>query len=279
MFELLQYEFMRNALIASILASLVCGIIGTFIVLRKIVFISDGIAHSAFGGVGLGYFLHISPTIMAIPFSIFSAISINLLLNKKAKIEEDSAIGIMLVFGMAIGILFIYLTPGYAPDLMIYLFGSIISIPNFDLFVMCILDVIIIATIFLFYREFVYMCFDEEFSNIVGIKTKTLNLLLLCLIALSIVVLMRVVGIILLVALLTIPTTISKNFFKNVKSIILLSIFLATMLTVSGLFFSYNLNLPSGATIVLTSIIALIVAKIYKFLIKPKINKNKIIER
>lgn len=265
MFEIFQYEFMRNALIAAILTGILCGIIGTFIVLRKIVFISDGIAHSAFGGVGIGYFLKIYPLIMAIPFSILSAFII-FLLSKKTNIEEDSAIGIILVLGMAVGILFIYLTPGYATDLMSYLFGSITLIPNSDLILMFVLDIIIILIVFKFYREFVFASFDEEFSKIVGIKTEHLYLLLLSLIALSVVVIMRVVGIILLIALLIIPVVISKNFAKNVKSIIFLSVFLGIIFSIIGLFFSYEFNLPSGATIVLIAIIGLIIIEIYKFL-------------
>ncbi|MFN3527707.1 MAG: metal ABC transporter permease [Candidatus Altarchaeaceae archaeon] len=263
MFEIFQYEFMRNAFIAAILIGILCGIIGTFIVLRKIVFIADGISHSAFGGVGIGYFLKISPIISAIPFSILSAIII-FILSKKTKIEENSAIGIMMVFGITVGILFMYLTPGYTTDLTVYLFGSIVLIPTNDLILMLALDLIIIFFTFLFYREIVFVSFDEEFSKIVGIKTDQINLLLLSLIALSVVVMMKAVGIILLIALLIIPSIISKNFAKNVKSIIFLSIFLGIIFSIIGLFISYEFNLPSGAVIVLVAIIGLIIGEILR---------------
>ena len=263
MIEILQYEFMRNALLAAILVSIACGIVGTFVVVKKIVFISGGITHAAFGGIGLGYFLGINPILTAIPFSLLSAISIGVI-SKRTKISEDSAIGILWAVGMAIGILFIGLTPGYAPDLFSYLFGSILTVPFSDIIIMIVLDIIIIVTVLFLYKEFQALSFDEEFSEITGVPTRALYLLLLCLVALSIIVLIRVVGVILVIALFTIPTTIARQFTNKLKKLIIYSILSATILTVAGLWFSYFFDLPSGAVIVLVLAFAFFVSALIK---------------
>ena len=259
MIEILQYEFMRNALIAAVLVSIACGIVGTYVVIKKIVFISGGISHAAFGGIGLGYLLGINPILVAIPFSILSAISIGLI-SKKTKVSEDTSIGILWSVGMALGIIFIGLSPGYAPNLFSYLFGSILTVPSFDLAMMLILDIIIIIIVISFHREFSAISFDEEFSEVVGIPTKRLYLLLLCLVALSVVVLIRVVGVILVIALLTIPAAISRQFTYEIKRLMLFSIFTGIILTVIGLWLSYVFDLASGATIVLTLGVAFVIS-------------------
>ncbi len=268
MIELLHYEFMRNAFLAAVLVGIACGIVGAFVVIKKIVFISGGITHAAFGGIGLGYLLNINPVLTAIPFSLLSAIAIGIL-SKKTKISEDSAIGILWSVGMALGILFISLSPGYAPDLFGYLFGSILTVPTSDIIMMLVLDIIIIVTVLLLYKELHALSFDEEFSMIVGVPTKTLYLVLLCLVALSIIVLIRVVGIILVIALLTIPATIAKQFASNLKKLIALSTINAVVLTVIGLWLSYVFDLPSGATIVLLlAFVFMVSTVIRKFLIQ-----------
>lgn len=270
MIELLHYEFMRNAFFTAVLVGIACGIVGAFVVIKKIVFISGGITHAAFGGIGLGYLLNINPILTAIPFSLLSAIAIGII-SKKTKISEDSAIGILWSVGMALGILFISLSPGYAPDLFSYLFGSILTVPMSDIIIMLVLDIIIIVTVLILYKELHALSFDEEFSMIVGVPTKILYLILLCLIALSIIVLIRVVGIILVIALLTIPATIAKQFTNNLKKLIALSIINAVVLTVIGLWLSYVFDLPSGATIVLLLVFVFMISTgIRKFLI-PKV--------
>lgn len=270
MIELLHYEFMRNAFFAAVLVGIACGIVGAFVVIKKIVFISGGITHAAFGGIGLGYLLNINPVLTAIPFSLFSAIAIGIL-SKKTKISEDSAIGIIWSVGMALGILFITLSPGYVPDLFGYLFGSILTVPTSDIIMMLVLDIIIIVTVLLLYKELQALCFDEEFSMIVGVPTKILYLILLCLVALSIIVLIRVVGIILVIALLTIPATIAKQFTSSLKKLIVLSTLTAVVSTIIGLWLSYIFDLPSGATIVLLlAFVFIITTGIRKFLI-PKV--------
>ena len=269
MFEVLQFDFMRNALLAAVLVSVACGIVGTFVVIKKIVFIGGGITHAAFGGIGLGYLLGINPVLTAIPFSLLSAIVLGSAVHK-VKVSEDSAISILWVFGMALGVLFIGLAPGYAPDLFSYLFGSILTVPLLDIIVMVVLDILIIVTVMLLYREFQAMSFDEEFSEIAGIHTRLLHILLLCLVALSVILLIRVVGIILVMALLTIPTSIARQFTNRLKRLILYSIFSAVVLTVVGLWLSYVFDLPSGATIVLVLAFVFFISASLKRLITKK---------
>jgi len=263
MIEILQYEFMQNAILAAILVSVACGIVGTYVVINRIVFISGGISHTAFGGIGLGYLIGIDPILTAIPFSILAAIGIGTI-SKETDVSEDTAIGILWTMGMALGIIFIGLSPGYAPDLFSYLFGSILTVPTFDLAIMVFLDLIILLTVLLFYREFSAISFDEEFAEIVGIPTKWLYILLLCMVALSVVVLIRVVGVILVIALLAIPAAISGQFTHKIKNIMLLSIVIGMILTVAGLWLSYILDLASGATIVMVLGVAFFVASVLK---------------
>ena len=248
--EIFQYEFMRNAIIAAVLVNITCGIVGTYVVIKKLVFISGGISHAAFGGIGLGYFLGINPIVAAVPFSLLSAITIGLI-SKRSKLSEDAAIGIIWAAGMAMGIIFINLTPGYAPDLFSYLFGNILTIPIMDLYIMLILDSIIILIIVLFFKEFYAVSFDEEFSTVIGIPNRIIYLVLLCMVALSVVILIRIVGIILVIALLTIPSSICRQFTYNIKKLIISSIVTGVILTIAGLWLSYLLNLASGATIII----------------------------
>lgn len=257
MIEALHYIFMQNALITAFLASIACGIIGVYIVVKKIVSISGGITHASFGGVGLGYYLGINPLYGLIPFCLATAIILGLL-NKRAKITEDTLTGILWALGMALGILFISKTPGYAPDLMTYLFGNILTVTKDDIYIMAILDLLIIAIVYVYYKQFMAMCFDEEFAAVAGIPVEKLYLLLLCLIALTIVLLIKVVGIILIIALLTMPATLSSHYTSNLRNMMLISIFFGIIFSIMGLFISYTFDIPSGATIimVMTSVYA-----------------------
>ncbi|MBW4257637.1 metal ABC transporter permease [Methanobacterium sp. YSL] len=247
---ILQYTFMQNAFLAAVLVSVACGLVGTYVVVKRIVFISGGISHAAFGGIGLGYFLGVNPILAAIPFSIASALLMGLT-SKKVKVSEDTAIGILWSLGMAIGIIFINLTPGYVPDLMSYLFGSILTVPTSDLVIMFILDIIIITLVYLLRREFQGISFDEEFSQVMGMHTTAIYLILLSLVALSVVVMIKVVGVILVIALLTIPAAIAKQYTYHLGRMMILSVILGMILTTGGLYISYLFNLASGATIVL----------------------------
>ncbi len=250
MMELLQYEFIRNAIMAGILASISCGIIGVYVVVKRIVFISGGIAHASFGGIGLGYYLGINPILGVLPFSIASALSMGWV-SKRSRLPEDTAIGILWAMGMSIGIILVSMTPGYAPDLMTYLFGNILTVPFSDIVLMLVLDAIIILVVYSFYKEFLALCFDEEFATVRGVHAERLYLVLLCLIALTVVVLIRVVGVILVIALLTIPAAMSRQFTSNLKKMMLLSILFGAVFSSGGIWLSYLFDVPSGATIVL----------------------------
>jgi zinc transport system permease protein len=252
MLELLEFEFVRNAIIAGVLASVACGVVGSYVVTNRIVFISGGISHTAFGGIGLGYLLGINPIWGAIAFTLASAVAIGLV-SKRTGLREDTTIGIMWAVGMALGVIFIGFTSGYTPDLFSYLFGNILTVPSSDVMLMVLLDFLILAAVALFYRQFLALSFDEEFASVTGIPTEGLRLLLLCLIALTVVVLIRIVGIILVIALLSVPAAIASQFTSNLKRIMLLSVLLGIVFTVAGLWLSYWLDLASGATIILVS--------------------------
>jgi zinc transport system permease protein len=250
MLEALQYEFMRNALMAGLLAAVACGIVGVYVVVKRIVFISGGIAHASFGGIGLGYFLGISPIIGALVFSVASGLAIGGI-TRRTRLPADTAIGILWAIGMALGVIFVYLTPGYAPDLMSYLFGNILTVPLSDILLMLVLDAVIIGIVVIFYKEYLILSFDEEYATAVGMPVERLYLLLLGMIALTVVVLIRVVGMILVIALLTFPAAMARQYTHNMKKMMLLSVIFGFLFTLGGLWLSYELKLPSGATIIL----------------------------
>ena len=250
LFEILQYGFIQNALVAGTVASIICGLVGVFIILKRITFISGGIAHTSFGGIGLGYLLNVNPIITAVFFSILSALGIGII-SKRSHLHEDTIIGVVWAMGMSLGVIFIGMSPGYAPDLMSYLFGNILAVTSWDLQMMIFLASIIFITIIAFYKELVVISFDEEYARAIGIPAEALYLLLLCLVALTIVLLIKVVGIIMVIALLTIPAATGSQFSKDLKKIIALSIAFGIFFVISGLFVSYHLDIASGATIVL----------------------------
>lgn len=257
--EALQYSFMRNALLAGVLVSIACGVIGTYVVIKRIVFISGGIAHAAYGGIGLGYFFNFNPVFGAIFFSLVSAFGMGMV-QRKTRQRADTIIGVMWAIGMAIGIIFIDKTQGYKADLMSYLFGSILTVPTSDLIIMLVLNLIIVSLVWLFYKELQAISFDETFAVIENVPVNTLYLILLAMIALTVVMLMRVVGLIMVIALLTIPAAISGLFVKDIKKMMALSSVLGVCFTTVGLFLSYFWNLTSGATIILVSGVAYLLA-------------------
>jgi len=261
--SIFQFEFMQYAFLGAMLASVACGVIGTYVVVKRIVFISGGIAHTAFGGIGLGYLLDINPVYTIAPFSVVGAMIIGIL-SRKTKISEDTAIGMLWAGGMALGILFIGLSPGYAPDLFSYLFGNILTIAKSDLMIMLALDIIILMSVACFYKLFLMICFDEEYAKSRGIFTLGYYLYLLALIALTIVILVRVVGIILVISMLTIPSAIARLFTNDLKIMMLISTAIAACLMCSGLMLSYFFDLPSGASIILLSILAYLAVYVLK---------------
>ncbi|MDP2718431.1 MAG: iron chelate uptake ABC transporter family permease subunit [Dehalococcoidia bacterium] len=250
MIEALQYEFMRNALVAGLLAAAVCGVVGVYVIVKKVVSISGSIAHASFGGIGLGYLLGINPIIGAVFFTLASALTMGLV-TRRTKLSEDTIIGILWAMGMALGVVFIGLSPGYAPDLLSYLFGNILTVPTSDLLLMLVLDVVIFVVVIALYKELLALAFDEEFSKAAGVPVEKLYLLLLGMIALTVVVLIRVVGIILVIALLTIPATLARQFTHDLRKMMLLAVLFGVIFTLGGLWLSYLLDMASGATIIL----------------------------
>jgi zinc transport system permease protein len=261
--ELFQYDFFLKAFIAAVFASISCGVIGSYIVSRRIVFISGGITHASFGGIGLAFFLGFNPLLGAVLFAVFSAVGIQFF-TKVAEIREDSSIAIWWSLGMALGIIFIFITPGYTPNLMSYLFGNILTVTISELWWMFALNIVIIAFFSLLFRKILYIAFDEEYAQAAGLPVNLFNYLLIVLIALTVVLNIRVVGIILILSLLTIPQATANLFTNNFKKLLILSSFFAFTGTVSGLFISFFLDIPSGAAIIFTLVIMFGVLKLVK---------------
>lgn len=263
MLDALQYGFMQNALLAGILVSIACGVIGTYVVIKRVVFISGGIAHTAYGGIGLGYYFGFSPTLGAVVFSLLAAFGMGAV-QRRTRQRADTVIGAMWAIGMAVGIIFIDLTPGYKADLMSYLFGSILAVPDSNLVLMGVLNVVIIGLVVLFYKELLAISFDEDFATVENVPVNLMYMILLSMIALTVVMLMRVVGLIMVIALLTLPAAISAMFVKQMKAMMLLSSGLGIVFTTVGLFLSYFYNLTSGATIILVAGTAYLLSLLWK---------------
>ena len=228
-----------------------------------IVFISGGIAHAAFGGIGLGYYLGINPVLGALLFSVGAALAMGTV-QRRTHERADTIVGMMWSIGMAVGIIFVDLTPGYAADLMSYLFGSILTVPWADLAIMLLLDIVIIALVAAFYKELLAISFDEGYATTASVRVDAIHLLLLCLVALTVVMLMRVVGLILVMALLTVPAAIAGQLTGDLKRMMLISVVLGVVFTIAGLWISYALDLTSGATIILTSAVGFAFAVLCK---------------
>ncbi len=252
MTDILQYEFMRHALLGAILVSIACGIIGSLVVVNRLVFLAGGVAHSAFGGIGLAFYFGIAPLIGTTIFAVISALLMGFItIGHRGR--SDTTIGVIWALGMAIGIIFLDLTPGYHPDLMSYLFGSILAIPTWDLWVAGGLDLVIIITLWLFYKEILALSYDEEFSIVMGVPVRALYILMLTLTALSVVILIRLVGLILVIALLSIPAFIAQRMVGSLGRMMVLASFLGAIFTLTGLFLSYAFNITSGATIIMVA--------------------------
>ena len=249
MAEIIRNSFMQYALLACLLASIGCGVIGTYVVVKRIGFLAGGIAHSVLAGMGIAIFLHTSPLAGAAISALVSGVLIGWI-NLHLRQHEDILIATFWSMGMAIGILFISRIPEYNIDLMSYLFGNILLVSERDLYLMLILDVVIIALVFLFYRQFLATSFDEEFARLRGINVEFFYILLLCTVALTVVLLIQVVGLILVLALLILPAAIAAQVAGSILRMMLLAVVLSVVITVSGLLISYTPDLPSGSTII-----------------------------
>ena len=262
-FELLEYTFFQNALLCTILIGVSCGLIGTYIVAKRMVFISGGITHASFGGLGLAYFLGLSPLLGAAVFALAAAFCI-LYLSDNKRFKEDSLIGIFWSAGMAIGVLFIYLTPGYAPNLLSYLFGNILTVTGEQVILSLLLCLVIIVFFAKFYRPLFYIAFDKEYSRTHFIALNGLEIGVTALIALCIVLCMKLAGIILVISYLTMPQAIAGMFHKNFTKQLVWATIISCVGSIIGLFASAALKLPSGATIVLCFLLIFLVCYLWK---------------
>ena len=276
--DILQYTFFQNALLGILLISVIGAIIGTYIVTRRMVFIAGGITHASFGGLGIGYFLGISPTLSAMVFAILSAFGVEWL-SKGKRVREDSAIAVFWALGMAIGIIFIFLTPGYTPGLTEFLFGNILTITHKDIFLYALFALVLTVFFLLFYKPILYTTFDSDFARTQGIRTNVINMCMTLFIAISVVLSIRLVGIMLLISLLTMPQMIAEMFCQRYKAMIGLSGIISVLCGSIGLVISTFINVPTGASIVCTLVAVYTVAKIRNKLLTEKRRREILTER
>jgi zinc transport system permease protein len=255
-----QYEFIIRGLLGAVFASVTAGLAGTYIVSRRMVFLSGGITHASFGGIGIGYFAGINPIIGAAIFGVLSALGVEYL-SVRQKIREDSAIGILWAFGMAVGIIFIYLTPGYSPNLMGYLFGSILTVTNADIIALGVMSVVLILYFVGFYRTILYISFDEAFARTYSSYVDIFKYITTSLIALTIVLNIRMAGVILVISLLTIPPNIAMLFTRVYYKIVIWAIIAGFAGTATGYVISFFAGIPVGATIIFTLVVLWVLAK------------------
>ena len=262
--EIFQYQFLAHAALACLLCGIACGIIGTYVVCRRLVFLSGGITHASFGGIGMAYYFGANPLLGALIFAILSAWGIEPFTSRK-QIREDSAIGLIWSLGMAIGIIFIYLTPGYAPNLMSFLFGNILSVTSTDIIWMAIVDAFILLIFATMYRPILYVAFDREYARSQNFPTRIVSYLMATLVAITIVISIRVVGIVLLISLLTIPAVIGNLISKSFNRILIYGSVIAALSAFAGLYISYKTNIPSGASTIFVLTLTLIAVKTTTF--------------
>ena len=259
--NIFEYDFLTNAFIASILSGITCGIVGSYIVTRRIVFLSSGITHASFGGLGIALYAGIDPLLGALTFASASSIGIEFA-SRRGSIREDSVVGIIWSMGMAIGALFMSLRPGYATDLTSYLFGNILLVTPQNIIWLSILTVVLIIGSIIWLRRLMYITFDEEYAKSQGINTTRVAYIMAVVIAISIVLSIKVMGIILLLSLITIPTVIANDITKDFKMISPLSAIIAVVGNIAGFILSYEYDIPTGSCIIFILVVLLIIVKL-----------------
>lgn len=261
--SLFEHSYLVKSILAALLGSITAGIAGTYIVSRRMVFLSGGITHASFGGIGLGYFLGMNPVIGAALFGVSSALGIEYL-SKRHNLKEDSAIGFLWAFGMALGIIFVYLTPGYTPNLMSYLFGSILTISDYDLIALAVLTGVLLVFFILYYRTILYISFDESYARTFSRHVDKFKYILIVLVSLVIVLNIRIAGVVLVLSLLTIPPNIALLFTGDFRKVILGAVISGLTGTLAGLVASWYLNIPTGATVIFTLVFFWLVCRLVK---------------
>ena len=256
MLDALSYDFVRHALAAGLLASVLCGVVGTLVVVKRLVFLGAGISHASFGGLGLCYFLGVEPLLGAGAVAVGAALVLGrggaaAAEGGGAARSHDALIGILWAVGMALGVVFVHLTPGYAPNLMTYLFGNVLTVGRGDVAAAAVLVVVVVAAFGLFYKETVAVAFDEEFAAVQGVPVRLARTAILLLTALAVVFLIQLVGIILVMALLTIPPVVALLLFRRFLAVVAASTAIGAVMTVGGFTLAYATDLPSGPAMVL----------------------------
>lgn len=252
--DFFHYDFLRNALAAGLLASILCGVVGTFVVVKRLVFISGGISHAAFGGLGICYFLGFAPVFGALAVAVITALALGLGGESRLR-KQDALTGVLWALGMALGLVFIHMTPGFAPNLMSFLFGDILTVTQADVQRMAIIAAATILIVVVGFKPFVAVAFDEVFAHVQGIPVRLVMSLLLVLTALTIVVMIQVVGVTLVIALLTLPTMMGLVLSRSFLPVMCWSVGLGMAMTLIGLAVSYLYDMPSGPTIVLSGVL------------------------
>lgn len=250
--EIFEYSFFQNALAGLILISIASAVIGTYVVVRRLMFVAGGITHACFGGLGLGYFLGVNTIAMAGVFAVASALGVEWMSAKR--VREDSAISVVWALGMAIGILFIFLTSGYVPELNSFLFGNILTISNTDLWIFAGFLIIMLAFISVFFRIIEACAFDADYCKTLGMPVRTINGIMMVIVSISIVLTLKLIGIMLLMSLFSIPQMIAEIFTTRLKPMMIIAAASSMACSIAGLFISYATNVPASATIVITLI-------------------------
>lgn len=256
-----QYGFLQNALIVAVLTGIVCGIVGTYIVVRRLVFLSGGITHASFGGIGMAYYFGLNPLFGALTVAVLSSVAIEWS-SRKGRLREDAAIGIVWSFGMALGVIFIYLTPGYAPNLMSFLFGNILTATRGDIAALAFMVAALLVIALFFMRTVMYAAFDGEFARSRGVRVATISYIMAVIVALAIVVCIKSVGIVLLISLLTVPAVIVNSLTKSFSKVVVWASVTAVTGNVAGLYMSYALNIPAGAATIFLLALTLVIIKL-----------------
>lgn len=262
--EILEYSFFQNALLGSLLASILCGMVGTYIVARRLVFISGGITHASFGGIGLGVYLGVNPVLTAMAFAVASAFGVEWM-SRRGDVREDSAIAMFWTLGMSVGIICCFLSPGFMPDMPSFLFGNILTIGMPDLWLLAAVSLVAGLVFVFFYRQILSVSFDSTFARSQGLPVSIIEYGMMALIALTIVSTLRLVGIVLAISLLTIPQMTANLFTFSMKRIILASMAIGWIDCLVGLAISYHWNVPSGASIIFVSILFYVLLKTIKW--------------
>ncbi|MBR5102326.1 MAG: metal ABC transporter permease [Muribaculaceae bacterium] len=271
--EILSYKFFQLALLAIVVVSIASAIIGTYVVSRRMVFVTGGITHASFGGLGLGFYAGINPVLTAGAFAVASAIGIDYL-STRSHVREDTAIGVVWALGMALGTIFIFLTPGYVPELTSFLFGNILTVSIGDLIALVVFLVVLIAMLALFYRSIVSCAFDTDFSHTQGLPARTINLIMTIMTALCIVLTIRLIGVMLLMSLFTMPQVIAELRVHRFAPMMRWSVVISLLCSVTGLFLSALVGVPASATIVMLLVVVYVAVRIITAINRHAIKKR-----